>query len=221
MGWSDGTILINIGAIIYIIAFAVRGELTLRLLTLVGNGFYIAYYLLVPEVTLWIAIGSTVLMTIANVFVMARIALERTTWGMTEADKALYSQFDNFNPGQFRRLAKLATRLAGEQDAPLTTEGEPPDRLYFITGGTVQVAKGHDSFTLSTNNFIGEVAWLLNGPASAKVTSTADSEILVWDSAALRRLCDKSPDIDNALRARINRDMAVKLSGSVMRAEAA
>ncbi|WOE74623.1 cyclic nucleotide-binding domain-containing protein [Alterisphingorhabdus coralli] len=221
MGWSDGTILINIGAIIYIIAFAVRGELTLRILTLIGNGFYIAYYLFVPEVTLWVAIASTTLMTIANVVVMSRIALERTTWGMSDEDKALYSRFDNFNPGQFRRLLKAATRLSGEQDLRLTLEGQIPERLYFLTDGTVHVSKGRDSFPLRENNFIGEVAWLLNGPASATVISSDNAEILAWDSTALRKLCDKWPDIDNALRARINRDLAQKLSGSVQQVEAA
>ncbi|WP_438726958.1 cyclic nucleotide-binding domain-containing protein [Parasphingorhabdus sp. DH2-15] len=220
MTWFDGTMLINIGAVCYIIAFALRGELSLRALTLLGNIFYIVYYLTVPEVTLWFAIASTVLMTVANIVVMARIALERTTWQMTEKDKNLYRDFANFSPGQFRRLLKIAETVHPEEGHMILRGGEATDKLHYIVSGEAQIIKNGEIFLLHPSNFMGEIAWLLNGPATADVIARENIEILTWDKAMLNTLCQKWPDIDNALRARINQDLARKLSGSVQHSPA-
>ncbi len=213
--YINTALLIHIGALFYIIAFLIRDEMKLRLLVLSGSVFYMLYYYLFPDVPLWDAILTTVILTLANLIVLFRILLERSVLALSVDEKQLFKAFEGFTPGQFRQLLKIATWRIAQSPIDLTTENQPLSKLYYIFQGSVKATKGKHVFTLGNDNFIGEIAFVLNGPPTADVKAIAGTRYVEWNSEEIRKLMAKSPSFENAMMALLSRDLADKLATSV------
>jgi len=73
---------------------------------------------------------------------------------------------------------------AGRQ---LTTQGKPGDSFYLLLDGEAKVeVDGKPRPTLKTGDFFGEISMLDRGLATATVTSTKDSQLLVMSHAQFR-----------------------------------
>jgi len=208
-------LLIHIGALFYIIAFLIRDEMRLRLMVLAGSVFYLLYYYWFPETPLWDAILTTVILTLANLFILFRILLERTTFALNEEEKQLFEAFEGFSPGQFRQLLKIAKWRTAEGSVELTAEKQPLSRLFFIYNGNVTAEKGDHRFTVEARNFIGEITFVLEGLPTATVTASPITRFIEWESEEIRHLMDKSPAFENAMMALLSRDLADKLATSI------
>lgn len=213
--YINTALLIHIGALFYIIAFLIRDEMKLRLLVLSGSVFYMLYYYLFPDVPLWDAILTTVILTLANLIVLFRILLERSVLALSAEEKQLFKAFEGFSPGQFRQLLKIAEWHTAQSSDVLTTENEPLSKLYFIFEGSVHAKKGVHKFTLGDGNFIGEIAFVLKGPPTADVSALPGTRYVEWESAGIERLMAKSSSFENAMMALLSRDLADKLATSV------
>jgi CRP-like cAMP-binding protein len=94
----------------------------------------------------------------------------------------------------------------------ITEENQPLDRLYYVLHGDVAIEKAGGRFAIGPETFIGEVAFLLKRPATAKVTLGVGSRYVVWEIAALRRLMLRAPSLAIAVAAALNKDMAAKVA---------
>ncbi len=199
-----------------LLAYAIRDELRLRLLIVISTFIYIAYYIIVPSPPLWDAVITSLLMVGVNFWVLAQIALERTTLRLSEDEKALFDAFETLTPGQFRRVLKLAQwRRADDPDGtPLTREDEPSTSLFYIVDGIISVEKHGRQFRLPKGNFVGEVGYVLNRPTTTTSVAPEGLRYIEWDAAALRALGGKYPQLGNALNALLTRDLAKKLKTS-------
>lgn len=208
--------LIYLGAGLLLIAYAIRDELRLRLLITVSTFVYIAYYWLLPAGPLWPPIVTSALMVLVNVWVIGEIALERTTFRMTDDEKALFDAFETLTPGQFRRLLKLAKWVIAEDPdgTLLTREAEPSGALFYIFEGVISVEKHGRRFRLPAGNFVGEVAYVLNRRTTTTTVAPRGVRYVEWDADALRRLSAQRPLLGNALNALLSRDLAKKLNSS-------
>lgn len=110
MDFLNPSYLVHLGVVFYIADFLVRDELILRLLALTGSVLYLFYYFLAPAVPLWDAIFTGSLLILANLYVMLRIIMERTVYGLTDDEKAIYQNTGVLTPGQFRTLLKLGVK---------------------------------------------------------------------------------------------------------------
>lgn len=212
----DVSLLIHIGAALYIAAFLIRDELLLRLLVLAGSMFYLLYYYLFPAEPLWDAIITTVVLMAANMFVLTQVVLERTTLRLSEEEKALFDAFETLTPGQFRHIAKLAEwkTASDEEGTILTREAEPSRSLFYIFSGVISVEKGDRQFRLPEGNFVGEIAYVLGRDTTATTIAPEGVRYVAWSSEALRTLSKKKPNLGNAITALLTRDLARKLTAS-------
>jgi CRP-like cAMP-binding protein len=210
-GW-----LIHAGAALLLIAYFIRDELKLRVLIVVSTLIYIAYYYLEPQPPLWDAIITSVLMVFVNLYVLAQIMLERTTFRLNDDEKRLFDAFETLSPGQFRRILKVSRwQLASDPDGVcLTREAEPSATLLYVFEGIISVEKAGRQFRLPEGNFVGEVAYVLKRRTTATTVAPQGVRYVEWDSDALRRLSDKYPNLGNALNALLTRDLAKKLTTS-------
>jgi len=208
--------LIYLGAALLLIAYGIRDELRLRVMIVISTLIYIAYYYVVGGGPLWEAIITSVLMVGMNLWVLAQIVLERTTFRMSEDEKRLFDAFDTLSPGQFRRVAKLARwRTASEEDGTsLTREDEPSSVLVYVFDGIVSVEKNGRQFRLPEGNFLGEVAYVLNRKITTTSVAPEGVRYVEWDAERLRGLSVKYPALGNALNALLTRDLAKKLKES-------
>ncbi|KPP94364.1 hypothetical protein SAMN04515621_1731 [Erythrobacter sp. HL-111] len=197
-------------------AFFIRDELPLRSLIIVSTVIYIAYYYFALDPPLWDAIVTSVLMILANCYVLAQVLLERTTFRLSPDAKRLFDAFETLTPGQFRRILKLAQwRVAEDPDGTvLTREAEPSGALFYVFEGIISVQKGERLFRLPQDNFVGEIAFVLKRKTTATTVAPPGVRYVEWDADALRRLGRRHPNLGNALNALLTRDLARKLTAS-------
>lgn len=205
--------LVHIATAMLLLGYFIRDEFWLRMMIIAATAVFNLYYWLVPDPPLWDSVIGGFLMIAVNLFVLAQVILDRTTFRLTEEEKQLFGAFETLSPGQFRRvLGPAQWRVAnGEQ---LTKQDEKASALFFIFDGVIDVEKGANSFRLPAGNFVGEVAYVLNGNATATTTATAGVRYVEWDVQALHALGRKHPALGNALNALLTRDLAGKLKES-------
>ena len=217
MGVAD---LFTVDSLVYVAFLAsvsgllTRDELRLRVLILIGSGFYLAYYRMAPDTPLWGAIITNSALACANLYMIFVVISERTTFAMDHDTLQIYRLFDKLSPGQFRRLFRLAGNVTAERETELTEAGNPVHRLFYVVDGAVVIRKGETATELAAPIFIGEIAFLTGQAASASVSVKAGSRYLVWEHDALTGLARKAPALENALMAHLNSDMAAKVANS-------
>ncbi len=212
---TSGAYLAHLAAGCYALGLITRDQVILRILIFIGTLFYIAYYYAVPETPLWEAIGWSIVLGFANLYVMIQIMMDRTTFSMSERDKRLYKHLDNMAPGEFRRLSKIATWKTGDGKTAITAEGQLNSKLYFVLDSEIHLEKAGQKFSLPDGGFVGEVGLLLNQPASATVVVAEGGEYVEISLSTLLKLEQRYPNIRTALRDKFNADMAVKVAQSV------
>jgi len=197
-------------------AFFIRDELPLRSFIIVSTVIYIAYYYFALDPPLWDAIVTSVLMIFANLYVLAQVLLERTTFRLSEEAKRLFDAFETLTPGQFRRILQIAHwRVAEDPEGTvLTREAEPSGALFYVLEGIISVQKGERLFRLPEGNFVGEIAFVLKRKTTATTVAPQGVRYVEWDADALRRLGRRHPNLGNALNALLTRDLAKKLGAS-------
>lgn len=212
----DPAWLIHIATAILLIGYFIRDELKLRVMIIVSSVVFNFYYWLVPSPPLWDAVMTGFLLIAVNFYVLAHVLLERTTFRLSEDEKRLFDAFETLTPGQFRRLLKVADWRHSDaaEGVVLTREGQATPTLYYIFVGVITVQKGEHRFGLPAQNFVGEVAFVLNGEATATTTAHAGVRYVAWDTDVLRRLGERYPALGNALNALLTRDLARKLTES-------
>ena len=213
--FNSASILVHIAALFYVAGFMVRDQLILRILVFAGTLLYLAYYYWALDTPLWDAFFWSLVMGAANFWVMFQLALERTTFNMSEEEKQLFGVFEGMTPGEFRRLIKIATWHDSDGTTPLTDENQPVTNLYYVLSGPIHIDKQGQTFDLNHAAFIGEVGFFLNTNASATVTVAEGGRYISWNGDKLRALQAKHPGIRAALHSLLNADMAAKVAKSM------
>ena len=204
--------IVHFGAFLYLAGFLCRDQLLLRGFIVAGDVVYILYFYLAPASPLWGGIFWSAVFTLANLAMIARILSDRSAYGMTEEDRRLHGLLDTLTPGEFRRLMRAGNWNQAEGNVAVTLEGQPLHRLAYVIDGRITVEKAGHSFTIAPPAFIGEVAFLIDRPASATVTLAAGARYVSWDMAVLRKVLLRSPALRIGLGAAFNRDMAEKVA---------
>lgn len=208
----SAAIFVQLALLCYVLGFLTRNELLLRVLVLIGTGFYIAYYYFVSDVPLWDAIGASAIIGVANLWVMGLILLERTTLGMSEKMLGLYQFFPTLNPGQYRKIMRTARWIKAEEDTQISKAGLRLNHLFLIASGDMILKRDGVEVRIGEGNFVGEISYLIDGPATADVIAPAGTEFVRWERKQLSAQLEKSPALSNGLSALFNRDIARKLS---------
>ena len=203
--------------------YLARDELWLRLLMLAASANYLAYYYTATDEPLWNAILTSGALALVNLAVIGIVILERTTFTMSRQVASIYRSFDMLTPGQFRRLMRLGSVRAADGTVCLTTEGQPVDKLHFVTEGGVSVTKRGLRTEIPARIFVGEIAYATGRPATATVEVAPGSVWVEWDQDKLRRMTRRFPALGVALVAQFNVDLLGKVASSqpIGRAEAA
>ena len=208
------SVLLNLGAVLYFIGFMVRDELILRALILAGTALYLIYYLLFPSGPLWNAFITSSILGMANLWVLGKIVFERTTLALSENEKRLYKCFGTLTPGQFRTLMKHATWHFPEEKTQLCIQDKEANRFFYILDGSIDINKSDKHFSLGPHNFLGEVAFILNGNYSASAHAEKGACFIEWNNETIKILMKKNPNLHNAIAALFNNDLALKVSSS-------
>jgi len=209
---KDG--IVHIAALLYLAGFLFRNQILLRGLIIAGDLVYIAYFFFAPATPLWGAIFWSATFVLVNVWMIAQIVMENRHFTLTARERTLFDLLQDLTPGQFRLLLRLARQ--GEAEAPMviTEEGQPLDKLYFVISGRIDIRKAGRQAVTDAETFIGEIAFLLDRPATATVTLQPGCHYFVWNAAELKQAMDAKPGLGSALTAAMNRNLAMKVAKS-------
>lgn len=212
----DPAWLIHVGTALLLIGYFIRDELKLRVMIIVSSAVFNFYYWLVPDPPLWDAVLTGVLMIAVNLWVLSQVLMDRTTFRMTVEEKRLFSMLSSLTPGQFRKLLRIARWSKPESNSPqlLTEEDKPSDRLFFVVDGEVTIRKQEQDFPLPAGHFVGEIAFVRGGAATANVWAPMGTRLIDWNVEELSALGERYPALGNAVAALLTQDLADKLAVS-------
>ena len=116
--------------------------------------------------------------------------------------------------GRFSDIAK---------DTTLAEENKPLDTLFFICAGHLKVTiAGREVAHLEKGNFVGEVAFLTEKPATATVVAEDSVRALVFGRAELSRFFRNEAEVAGLIYQLLGRELAHKIKVSnTLRSEAA
>jgi hypothetical protein len=206
--------IVHVGALLYLSGFLFRNQILLRGLIILGDIVYIAYFFLAPATPLWGAIFWSGLFMAVNCWMIGVILAETMHFRLTATERQLFDALKDLTPGQFRQLLKLAREGTAEAPMVITEEGKALDSLYFVLSGTIAIEKRGARAMIDAGTFIGEIAFLLDRPATATVTLQRGCHYFLWPSAALKTLMEAKPALGSALTAAMNRNLAMKVAKS-------
>lgn len=210
------------------IAFALTGAawlfkdvLLLRSLAVAASVSMIVYAGWSDMASDWVVIGWHCFFIIVNLVQLVHLVHERRGVELTGDDTQIYQRsFQGFSPAEYLKLRRLATDQQAEAGLRLTEEGQPVGVLVLVLEGCCTVSRGErDVATIEGGGFIGEMSFFRQKPASATVTTTARSRLLVWQRKDLRRLLARNPAMNLTLQALFGAALAERLgqADSVLR----
>lgn len=204
--------IVHAGALLYLMAFLFRDQVVLRSLIIAGDFVYILYFYFAPEVPLWGGIFWSTMFTIVNVVMIAIIVADRMHFRLDRNERKLFDLLQDLSPGQFRQFLKAGREEVAASHIAITREGSPLEELYVVLDRPMMIEKKGQRALTPSDTFVGEIAFLLEQPATATVTLQPGTAYFVWNSAALKSLMRAKPGLGNALSSAMNKKLAQKIA---------
>src|SRR5690349_18354726 len=193
----------------------------LRSMAIVGLAFEILYFTFSGG-DLRTGIGWDTIFIGINGYQLYRLWKDRLSLHLPEADRELlHSVLAGLNDVQVARLL-----LAGEfseipQGTTLTRENEILQRLFFICAGQVTVMiSGRVIPQLEKGNFVGEIAFITDKPATATVIAESTLRALIFDREKLSQFFRNEAEVAGLIYQLLGRELAfkIKISNSLISA---
>jgi CRP-like cAMP-binding protein len=193
-----------VGAAIYLSAYTlmqlglIRGQSYIYAATVIVAASCIAFSLIGaynPAVlTMQLFYIAISVVGIVRLFVMSRMLR------VSEEERALIqAHLPDLPPQHARPLLRRGSWVDLAAGQVLAEEGRLLDRLIFLSAGRAVVTIGGRSVGTCENTFIGELTFLTGEPATATVVMDEPGRAFVFDSARLRGLVARVPEIKLAL----------------------
>ena len=189
----------------------------LRAVAVIGLSLEILYFWLSGG-DLRAGIGWDLVFIAINLYQIYRLVKDRLSLRLPEPDRQLLrSVLTGLDDAQIARLLVSGEFSDMREGTTLTRENEPLDRLYFICDGHVRVTiAGRDVSRLERGNFVGEVAFLTERPATATVVSESDVRALAFERGKLSRFFNDETEVAGLIYQLIGRELANKIKVSNM-----
>jgi hypothetical protein len=213
MTWTDFVpYLATLAAVLMLIGFTFRNPLKLRTFAILGNLTFILYYYLISPVPLWTAIISAAAIIAVNIYMMWRSLHDRRMFRLSAEEMMLFARLPGLTPGEYKLVLAIAEWSMPKVPMQLTKLGEMPKALYYVLEGQVEVNRDGKRFPVGPHDFIGELAFLRQKPATATTFANVGALIVSWEHAALRQLMTANDGIRKAFDTMLSIDMAEKMA---------
>jgi len=210
----DPFLLMHAAALLSFIALAFRDQLKLRAVLLVSIFLEALFHIVSVDGPSWQEVFWNVVTFGITLAVLIQIAIDRSHFGLTQEQKALFDNFPGLTPGEFRVLLRVGRWCTATEGTVLTQEGVVPDNLYYVLTGRTHIRKGDREIRIDPKTFIGEIAFLHGSPASATVTLEPGARYYEWPVAKLKGRINKHETLTPAMTRLIGLDMALKVARS-------
>jgi len=207
-------ILANLANLIYVLGFAIKKMHWLRVMMIAGAVMEIIYFLFVAESPIWSYIFWCGIWIFVNGFQLAIYLNDKLNFKMTPEETRVYQMV--FHPlaiSDFKKILNLASWKTISPKEQIVKEKTEIDNLFLIFTGVAEVdANGQRVAYIRDGNFIGEMSLISGGKTTANVSALTEIKMLVWNREELKKLMDKSKEIEDGLKSVFNLDFVKKLS---------
>lgn len=208
---SPGGLLGNLSYILLIVSMAMRDIFWLRVLAIFSGLTGIAYdvvWLQDPVGTFW-----ETCFTLVNLIQWGWLVYERQLKHLTPEQASLRDEvLPHMSAQDFRRLIDSATSRTFAHGDTLLNRGDAVTEVYLVRSGEAAVVV--DDVQVSSclaGDFIGEIGFFSNVPASATVIALTALQCTAFDAGTLRRFMARSVEFERGFTVGLNANLAVKL----------
>ncbi len=198
--------------VLVLVSFLARDILWLRVLSVVGGCFFIAFYANLDQV-LWEGIAWNLLFIAINLVHIVRLVLARRPVRLSENEARLRQLlFGGLSPRSLRRLAQADEWREHDEQESLVKQGQSHPHLMVLLSGRAAVnVDGKRITELQPGRLVGELSWVTGKPPVVDVVTLEASRCLHWETTKLSTLLESHPKIHQALQVAVGQDIAAKL----------
>jgi len=178
-------------------SFLVKDILYLRVLSILASLFSVLYNFYIPVEPMWLAINWNIIFVLVNIYHIAVIIYEKRPVKMSTKEKELHeTMFRGLTPVEFLKITKIAQWKKYKTPLPIITQGKPVKDLILIYNGTVDVLVNDKKVAeLKDGQFVGEMSFLTEKPATATCKVEHNAECLVWPQKDFKDLLKRNPSL--------------------------
>ena len=197
-------------------SFLVKDILYLRILSILASIFSVLYNFYIPVEPMWIAIGWNVVFVMLNLYHVAVLIYEKRPVKMEPKDKELYeTMFKQMTPVEFLKITKIAEWQTFKSGEHIIEQTSMVLDLHLIYNGTVDVVVGNKKVAeLKDGQFMGEMSFLTEKPATATCIAKHDTECLVWKQPEFKDLLKRNPSLYFTIQSLLSAQVSSNLVSS-------
>ena len=205
------TILINLAYLLTFLALSIKEVLWLRIvltsshsMIFVNNYFFGQNY----NVAFWNFVFVTV-----NVVQIISIYYDRKPRNIPDKFKDLYKDvFNEFSSKEFLYFFELGESIESINEK-IICSGDRQKELFLVLDGSAKVQReGRDIAVLERGQFIAEISFLTNQPASADVYSEGVLSYMKWDQSKIKAIKNTNNLFWIKLNNVLTNDITLKIS---------
>jgi hypothetical protein len=202
----------HVSYILIAISYGLTNIFWLRVTACIGLFLEIAYFWLTSD-QMYTGIGWNLVFIAINVYQLFWLIHYRFSLRLPEAEAASLRQaFAGLDDAQIGRLLKAGAWRDLQPGDHLTEQDEKVPELYFLCSGRMEVLLGGRLIAhLSAGNFIGEVAFITGGPASATVIASEGCRVVAFDKPRLGAICAGDEQVGATIFRLLGDDLARKM----------
>lgn len=187
----------------------------LRVVAVGGLALEIVYFLMSGG-DLRTGIGWDLVFIAINLYQLARLVQDRLSLRLPEKDRELLRKaLTGLDDAKIARLLGAGALCDLPEGTTLAEENQALHKLYFLCAGRVAVTIGGRAVSqLEEGNFVGEVAFLTERPATATVITETSVRALVFDRDTLKKFFKNETEVAGLIYQLIGRELAHKIKVS-------
>lgn len=213
--WSDFTrpenIVGHVAYVLLIVSMMMRSMNWLRFFAILAGAISSIYYAILGD---FVSMFWEALFSLVNLGQLIILKIESQR-GRFSDDEALFMRtcLGGVEKAHARKLMKIGAWTEVKEGAVLINQNDRPDKLKFLVSGEASIERDGKVIGQSKRgDYIGEMSYLTNQPATATVTTTETTRYLAFSQGELRDFLQRNREVRHALEASFNRDLVGKLS---------
>ncbi len=214
MSAFQALVFLNAANILYLICYALKDVLWLRIFCVIAMCTIMPYYIWgVSEVQYGCIWWNVAFMTI-NLYWIVVIISERKPPKMSVEQKRLYQDvFErSCSPRDMLKLLSVASWIDFPIGERIVNCNSNPNGLVLIDSGVANViSDGQLLAELARGDFVGEMSYLTGEPAVADVVAASTMRIIRWETKDLEKLFEGRSELKSAINEIIGRDLIDKI----------
>ena len=197
-------------------SFLVKDILYLRILSILASLFSVLYNFYIPLEPMWLPIGWNIIFVLVNLYHIAVIIYEKRPVKMSSKEKELYeTMFRGLSPVEFLKITKVAQWKQFKSPLPIIQQGKPVNDLILIYNGMVDILVNDKKVAeLKDGQFVGEMSFLTEKPATATCKVTHTTECLVWPQKDFKDLLKRNPSLYFTIQSLLSEQVSNNLVSS-------